>query len=648
MLLKKRIGTHFGSTSCSLCDGEEESLVHLFWTCKIAREVWSLIFNWWSLILNQDLHFPGALHEIIERYKDASLKKAWKSVVAATLWSIWLMRNEKKFRGGKLSGNDVFFLIKVRVREWLMAGNMFKKEAMVWWDLNPTGSLTRTKELRLKELLVHDCELTLFIDGSWKIQKTGIVYAGVGGVIKNSNGTKIMSFNGPVLEKGAFEVECKALELALEAMKGSKWRETKCMVLSDNASLVEEIEKFSMDSQDRRLNELYAMLYALRRAFFENYNLLELETDHGGAYWEWKLSNRDGVRLEHQYIVRQLNTRKEDENVALDVTLINEESNRLAAYLAEHGARHWTQMVTIKGPFGRVRELWFEDMGLGPVDPLFQAIHDEDLEDAMNDEGVVNEENDGINENDVIDFEPEKLALWQDFRRISALLDSSPTIFIGDFNEVRFQRERSNCNTRPREMREFNKWIEDSNLLEIPLENANFTWIGPSGKRSRLDRAFTNSVWPNLADWTLKVLPRKNSDQRGILLRARQQNWGSKPFRVFNVWLRNPSLKKKLENYFSEPASLPNLHIQQKLRNGKHVIKTWNLSMNGNIFHRISELEEKVAKLEEDNGPRNELAILKMSLEELCLTRDNMLKQKARVDWLKEGDRNTIFFHQPS
>ncbi|KAK1377024.1 hypothetical protein POM88_033217 [Heracleum sosnowskyi] len=434
MLLKKRIGTHFGSTSCSLCDGEEESLIHLFWTCKIAREVWSLIFNWWSLILNQDFHFPGALHEIIERYKDASLKKAWKSVVAAALWSIWLMRNEKKFRGGKLSGNDVFFLIKVRVREWLMAGNMLKKEALVWWDLNPTGSLTRTKELRLKELLVQDCELTRFIDGSWKMQKTGIVYAGVGGVIKNSNGTKIMSFNGPVLEKGAFEVECKALELALEAMKGSKWRESKCMVLSDNASLVEEIEKFLNLISSWAVSKANIMvdagiLWTLPKQHFIKINVhsfftndplpngnrsgigIVFRNDRGSMVHILAGSlriqdRRDGVRLEHQYIVRQLNTRKEDENVALDVTLINEESNRLAAYLTEHGARHWTQMVTIKGPFGRVRELWFEDMGLGPVDPLFQAIHEEDLEDAMNDGGVVNGENEGINENDMIDFEP--------------------------------------------------------------------------------------------------------------------------------------------------------------------------------------------------------------------------------------------------
>ncbi|KAK1370196.1 hypothetical protein POM88_036288 [Heracleum sosnowskyi] len=118
----------------------------------------------------------------------------------------------------------------------------------------------------------------------------------------------------------------------------------------------------------------------------------------------------------------------------------------------------------------------------------------------------------------------EKLALWQDFRRLAALLDSSPAIFIGDFNEVRFQRERINCNIRIREMRVFNSWIEDSNLLEIPLDNANFIWIGPNGKRSKLDRALSNSEWLSQTDWTLKALSRKNSDHRGILLRSKQQN----------------------------------------------------------------------------------------------------------------------------
>ncbi|KAK1388088.1 hypothetical protein POM88_016266 [Heracleum sosnowskyi] len=158
---------------------------------------------------------------------------------------------------------------------------------------------------------------------------------------------------------------------------------------NDRGTLVRMIAG-SLRIQGRRLNELYAMQYALRRAFFENYNLLELETDHGEAYWEWMRSNEEGVRPEHQSVVRQLNARQDDKNLALDVTVINEESNLLAAYLAEYGAHHWTSMIIIKGIFGRVQELWFNDMGLGPVDPQFQAIHEEDLVETDNDGDIVN------------------------------------------------------------------------------------------------------------------------------------------------------------------------------------------------------------------------------------------------------------------
>ncbi|KAL1822270.1 hypothetical protein ACET3Z_009048 [Daucus carota] len=37
-------------------------------------------------------------------------------------------------------------------------------------------------------------------------------------------------------------------------------------------------------------------------------------------------------------------------------------------------------------PFGRVRELWSLDMGLGPVEPRFVAIHERDLHPVVDNE----------------------------------------------------------------------------------------------------------------------------------------------------------------------------------------------------------------------------------------------------------------------
>ncbi|KAK1377086.1 hypothetical protein POM88_033279 [Heracleum sosnowskyi] len=104
----------------------------------------------------------------------------------------------------------------------------------------------------------------------------------------------------------------------------------------------------SLGLQDERINEFYARIMALRRAFLENDNNLILEKDTLEAYWEWKLAGMNGVVPEHRY-------------------------------LAEQGAHMWTQLMVIENRFGRIQELWNNDMGLGPVGEQFREVWEGDL-----------------------------------------------------------------------------------------------------------------------------------------------------------------------------------------------------------------------------------------------------------------------------
>ncbi|KAK1357881.1 hypothetical protein POM88_051137 [Heracleum sosnowskyi] len=139
----------------------------------------------------------------------------------------------------------------------------------------------------------------------------------------------------------------------------------------------------SLGIEEERINEFYALLTALRRAY--------LETNNACAYWEWTFVNMEGVIPEHRYVVNQLEQRKADRNLRMDVRAISQESNQFSRYLAQYGARHWTQLVIIEQPFGRIGELWNNDMGLGPVGAQFQEFWEADLqnEDEMQEEVLV-------------------------------------------------------------------------------------------------------------------------------------------------------------------------------------------------------------------------------------------------------------------
>lgn len=136
----------------------------------------------------------------------------------------------------------------------------------------------------------------------------------------------------------------------------------------------------SLGYEDRLMNEYGALLEGMKEAYYKDYKNIILETSHGDAYWNWYNSSVLGGLPIYVEILHQLNQRKADKNFKNHVRLVDEEDNMLAAYLARHGAERWNRMVVIREMFGRTRELWMLDMGLGTDEEIFQVVFEEEMD----------------------------------------------------------------------------------------------------------------------------------------------------------------------------------------------------------------------------------------------------------------------------
>ncbi|XP_026378214.1 uncharacterized protein LOC113272616 [Papaver somniferum] len=89
-----------------------------------------------------------------------------------------------------------------------------------------------------------------------------------------------------------------------------------------------------------------------------------------------------------------------------------------------------------------------------------------------------------------------------------------------------------------------------------------------------------------------------------------------------------------------------------KLKKLKNILKDWNWKVFGDIHVKIKEVEEEVHKAMElsDSNPSNTEALDRLvNAENTYNSKEvqlkTMLKQKARIKWVKEGYANTSFFH---
>ena len=196
--------------------------------------------------------------------------------------------------------------------------------------------------------------------------------------------------------------------------------------------------------------------------------------------------------------------------------------------------------------------------------------------------------------------------MWDELVGIQQLWEV-PWCYIGDFNIVRFPSERSGSLRLTLAMENFSKFIEELNLIDLPLEGGSYTWSSGSNQpsMSRIDRVLVSHDWEDhYPDVIQRVLPRPISDYFPILVEAGGILRGKCPFKFENLWLKTDGFTDRVRSWWNQYSfsSTPSFVLAKKLKALKGDIIQWNRNVFGNVGRQKKELLEALKLLDAKEG----------------------------------------------
>ncbi|XP_059068347.1 uncharacterized protein LOC131858890 [Cryptomeria japonica] len=254
-----------------------------------------------------------------------------------------------------------------------------------------------------------------------------------------------------------------------------------------------------------------------------------------------------------------------------------------------------------------------------------------------------------------------KQVLWSHIRLIHSMLPFHPWIIAGDFNAIcELAEKRGGIGRLVPSALLLQDNIKFLNLVDIKPNNGQFTWNNrQSGEfciAERLDRFLVSCYWIG-GMWSAasEILDWRGSDHWPIKLVLESTQIFQKPsFRFQLMWLRDSSLHDLVSDWWRKgrPAHGTSMYIFAKLlQHVKFELKRWNRLHFGNIFHEKAGAQadlDGITRRIREEGVTDELlqdeAWAMKLLEEWELREEIYWKQKARIEWLQEGDKNTTFF----